>query len=76
MYIKLIQQEKTEVEHFTTWKKSWALKLLFKAFFWKEKEPEYLPVVINNLIDWDDDNIIKRAKKEARNYFLTREANV
>lgn len=72
----LVQQERTEVEHFSSWKKSWAMKLLFKATYWKEKEPSFLPIVIDNLLDWDDDNIIKRAKKEARLYFLKQETNV
>lgn len=76
MYIKLVQQEFADVEHFETGKKSKALKMLFKASFWKEKEAEWLPIVINDVIEGDDDNIIKRAKKEARSYFVKREANV
>jgi len=72
-YIKLIEEEKTEVEHFSSGVTSWAIKLLFKASFpWTDKEPEYLPIVINELVDGDDKNIINRAKKEAKKFFNNR----
>lgn len=72
----LIQKEKAEVEHFSSGKKSWAYKLLFKATYWKDRDPVFLPIVVEWLIDGDDDNIIKRAKKEARKYFLNQEKSV
>ena len=40
------------------WKKTWVMELTFK-----------LRVLVKDLIDNDDDNIIKRVKIEARKYF-------
>lgn len=65
MYIKLIEQERREVETMG-WAKEWALLLKFK-----EKTLWILPMQIRNLIDWDDDNIIKQARAKAKQYYIS-----
>jgi hypothetical protein len=33
---------------------------------------EYLPILIKDLIDGDDENILKQAKQKAREYFINK----
>ena len=72
--VRLIQHTREEVDLASTGEKVWAMRMLFKATF-SDKEPMFLPIDIQPLLDGDDDNVIKRAKKEARKFFVNRENN-
>ena len=67
--VRLMQTEKAEVKSFETEESSWAFKFLFRGRSKSFDEDKWLPINVKGLIDWDDDNIIKRAKKEARKFF-------
>jgi hypothetical protein len=65
VYVSLVKKEKKECKT-TSWQSTWVLDLIYKC------KGEYLPILIKDLIDGDDENILKQAKQKAREYFINK----